>query len=170
MVVITTTVCLLWAPLQNPQSFNSFNSSVVSLQCETCWKGFKSQSFSHWPVLSVCFMTHTHTHTYLLPTYRESFWSCASREPERVFSLKASQMGIRVCARLLFVCVCPFMRGRAARTGDFLCWGRERLGHFIFSSVHCQKGQRSKVRAIGEFRAACRQIGFQGVGEGHGSA
>lgn len=109
-------------------------------------------------------MTHTHTHTYLLPTYQESFWSCASREPERVFSLKASQMGIRVCARLLFVCVCPFMRGRAARTGDFLCWGRERLGHFIFSSVHCQKGQRSKVRAIGEFRAACRQIGFQGWG------
>lgn len=101
----------------------------------------------------------TRLHMCPLPTYEESFWSCASREPERVFGLRASQMGISVC-----VCVCPFMCGRAARTGDFLCWGRERLGHFIFSSVHCQKGQRSKVRAIGEFRAACRQIGFQGWG------
>ena len=42
--------------------------------------------------------------------------------------------------------------------------GKERLGHFIFSSVCCQKGHRSKVRAIGEFCAACRQIGFQGWG------
>jgi len=71
-------------------------------------------------------------------------------------------MRIGVCVCLL--CVCPSMCGRAARTGDFLCWRRERLGHFIFSSVHCQKGQRSKVRAIGEFRAACRQIRFQGWG------
>lgn len=76
--------------------------------------------------------------------------------------------GEQVCVFIptMFVCVCawPFMCGKAVGTGNFLCSGREKLGHFIFSCVRCQKGQRSKVRAIGEFRAACRQIWFQGWG------
>lgn len=103
-----------------------------------------------------------HCYTYILQKKKKKKFiliTYLTGTTERVFGLKAPQMGTSV-----FVCVCVRAHscGRAARTGNFLCWGRgEKLGHFIFSSVHCQKGQRSKVRAIGEFCAACRQIRFQ---------
>lgn len=117
------------------------------------WRDFKSQYY-------IFFLSYIKHHFDHVP----------HRKPKRVFCLKCIPNGNQcVCLPCLCVCACPFMCGRAARTGDFLCRGRERLGHFIFSCVHCQKGQRSKVRAIGEFRAACRQIGFQAWGKGRGS-
>lgn len=63
-----------------------------------------------------------------------------------------------------FVCGC--VGGRVHKNRRFFVLEKERLGHFIFSSLRCQKGQRSNVRAIEEFQAACRQIRFRQRGRG----
>lgn len=61
------------------------------------------------------------------------------------------------------VCVCASV-WEGCKNRRFFVLEKKSLGHFIFSSVRCQKGQRSNVRVNEEFRAACRQIGFQGRG------
>lgn len=61
---------------------------------------------------------------------------------------------------------CGCVGGRVHKNRRFFVLEKERLGHFIFSSLCCQKGQRSNVRAIEEFQAACRQIRFRQRGRG----
>lgn len=126
------------------------------------WGDFKSPlSFSY--THHAAFSPHTHLHiAYLYIKNHFDHVPCGYQR--ECWPQGIPNGNLCVCSLCLCVCACLFMCGRAAGTGDFLCWGRERLGHFIFSCVHCQKGQRSKVRAIGEFRAACRQIRFQGWG------
>lgn len=64
--------------------------------------------------------------------------------------------------------LCECMCGRLQEQGSF-CAVEERGSGTSSSLLHCEKGQRSNVRAFWEFRAACRQIGFQ-VGGGSGQA
>lgn len=109
----------------NPQSCNS---SLMSLLCERCNGGIlrvKVPPSIRYQDTHTRAHTHRHTdklphvRTSLLPTYQESFWSCASREPGRVFGLKASQMGISVCVSKcvspMFVCVIVLKKNRVRR-------------------------------------------------------
>lgn len=108
VVMITSTGCYV-GPLK----------ALTALWCLHCVndasKGFQKSKFLSLSFSLCLFPTHTQnakTHTYMhahiwSATYPESlFWSCASREPERVLGLKTSQMGINVCVCLLCLCVC----------------------------------------------------------------